>query len=61
MSDNQRQKGDVTLRTTSHDGNVRIELETDHGAIDFSLSSQGATNFGLQLIKAGHDAERSNG
>lgn len=61
MSDNQRQKGDVTLRTKSHKDNVRIQLETDGGALDFSLSAEGATNFGLQLIKAAYDAERSNG
>lgn len=61
MTDNQRQKGDVTLKTKSHKDHVRVQFETDEGALDFSLSAEGATNFGLTLIKAAYDVERSNG
>lgn len=59
--DNPREKGDVRLTTRGNSGDVRIRLETDSGEVDFTVSPQGATNFGVQLIKAAQDAERYNG
>lgn len=57
------QQGDkqVYLRTTVAKGDVTIEIETVRGMVEFTIAAQGALDFGLQLIKAGHDAERNNG
>ncbi len=57
------QKGDkqVNLKTTAANGDVTVEVETDRGRVEFTISSQGSLTFGMQLIKAGHDAERMNG
>lgn len=59
--DNQREKGDVRLTTRVGKGDVHIQLETDDGTLRFGVSAQGATDFGVQLIKAAKDAERCNG
>ncbi|MEL4069538.1 hypothetical protein WKW50_05260 [Ochrobactrum sp. GPK 3] len=59
--DKTREKGDVRLTTSGNNGDVRIRLETDGGEVHFTISPQGATNFGVQLIKAAQDAERYNG
>lgn len=59
--DNRREQGDVRLTTRGEKGDVHIQFETDDGSLRFGVSAQGATNFGVQLIKAAQDAERDNG
>ncbi|ELT46297.1 hypothetical protein D584_25489 [Brucella intermedia M86] len=56
-----REKGDVRLTTRGEKGEVHVQLETDDGTLRFGVSAQGATDFGVQLIKAAKDAERCNG
>ncbi|MDR6431246.1 hypothetical protein [Brucella pseudogrignonensis] len=61
MAETQKEDKQVYLRTAAAKGDVTVEIETVRGKVDFTIAAQGALDFGLQLIKAGHDAERSNG